>query len=77
MVFPAKYRRVVFDGDVETVLKEVCLDYKKSGKSAGESFLQIYMSAPPILSKSYFITVGWKSTTYPQPHFLSCFSEVV
>ena len=26
MVFPAKYRRVVFDADVETVLKEVCLE---------------------------------------------------
>jgi REP element-mobilizing transposase RayT len=29
MVFPAKYRRVVFDGDVETVLTEVCLDKEK------------------------------------------------
>jgi putative transposase len=26
LVFPAKYRRVVFDEDVEAVLKEVCLD---------------------------------------------------
>ena len=25
LVFPAKYRRVVFDDDVEKVLKEVCL----------------------------------------------------
>lgn len=29
MVFPAKYRRVVFDADVEMVLKEVCLDIEK------------------------------------------------
>jgi len=29
MVFPAKYRRVVFDTDVEHVLKEVCLDIEK------------------------------------------------
>jgi len=29
LVFPAKYRRVVFDGEVETVLKEVCLDIEK------------------------------------------------
>jgi REP element-mobilizing transposase RayT len=29
MVFPAKYRRVVFDADVEIVLKEVCLDIEK------------------------------------------------
>ncbi len=29
MVFPAKYRRVVFDTDVEMVLKEVCLDIEK------------------------------------------------
>jgi putative transposase len=29
MVFPAKYRRVVFDADVDTVLKEVCLDIEK------------------------------------------------
>jgi hypothetical protein len=26
LVFPAKYRRVVFDEHVESVLKEVCLD---------------------------------------------------
>src|SRR5687767_15827799 len=26
LVFPAKYRRVVFDAEVDTVLKEVCLD---------------------------------------------------
>ena len=26
LVFPAKYRRVVFDGQVEEVLKEVCLE---------------------------------------------------
>jgi len=26
LVFPAKYRRVVFDEDVEVVLKEVCLE---------------------------------------------------
>ena len=26
LVFPAKYRRVVFDSDVDKVLKEVCLD---------------------------------------------------
>ena len=26
LVFPAKYRRVVFDTDVDKVLKEVCLD---------------------------------------------------
>lgn len=29
MVFPAKYRRVVFDVDVEMVLKEVCLAIEK------------------------------------------------
>ena len=29
LVFSAKYRRVVFDGEVETVLKEVCLDIEK------------------------------------------------
>ena len=29
MVFPAKYRRVVFDVDVEMVLKEACLDIEK------------------------------------------------
>ena len=26
LVFPAKYRRVVFDEDVDKVLKEICLD---------------------------------------------------
>lgn len=26
LVFPAKYRRVVFDEDVDDVLKEVCLN---------------------------------------------------
>ena len=26
LIFPAKYRRVVFDADVDKVLKEVCLD---------------------------------------------------
>jgi putative transposase len=26
LVFPAKYRRVVFDAEVDTVLKEVCLE---------------------------------------------------
>ena len=29
LVFPAKYRRVVFDGRVEAVLKEVCLEIEK------------------------------------------------
>ena len=29
MVFPAKYRRAVFDTDVDAVLKEVCLDIEK------------------------------------------------
>jgi len=28
-VFPAKYRRVVFDDQVDDVLKEVCLDIEK------------------------------------------------
>jgi len=28
-VLPAKYRRVVFDDDVDNVLKEVCLDIEK------------------------------------------------
>jgi len=29
LVFPAKYRRAVFDSDVDRVLKEVCLDIEK------------------------------------------------
>ena len=29
LVFPAKYRRVVFDDQVDKVLKEVCLDIEK------------------------------------------------
>ena len=29
MVFPAKYRRVVFDVSVDEVLREVCLDIEK------------------------------------------------
>ncbi len=29
LVFPAKYRRVVFDDNVEEVMKEVCLDIEK------------------------------------------------
>ena len=29
LVFPAKYRRVVFDRQVDEVLKEVCLDIEK------------------------------------------------
>jgi len=29
LVFPAKYRRVVFDNTVEDALKEVCLDIEK------------------------------------------------
>jgi putative transposase len=29
LVFPAKYRRAVFDAEVDTVLKEVCLDIEK------------------------------------------------
>ena len=29
LVLPAKYRRVVFDDDVDDVLKEVCLDIEK------------------------------------------------
>ena len=29
LVFPAKYRRAVFDGHVDGVLKEVCLDIEK------------------------------------------------
>ncbi len=29
MVFPAKYRRVVFDGAVDEVLRDVCLEVEK------------------------------------------------
>ena len=29
MVFPAKYRRAVFDKDVDGVLKDICLDIEK------------------------------------------------
>jgi REP element-mobilizing transposase RayT len=29
LVFPAKYRRVVFDDDVDVVLKEICLDIEQ------------------------------------------------
>ena len=29
LVFPANYRRVVFDNDVDEVLKEVCLDIER------------------------------------------------
>jgi len=29
LVFPAKYRRVVFDEAVDLVLKEICLDIQK------------------------------------------------
>ncbi len=29
VVFPAKYRRVVFDEDVDSVVKEVCLEIEK------------------------------------------------
>jgi len=29
LVFPAKYRRIVFDDDVDSVLKEVCLEIEK------------------------------------------------
>ena len=29
LVFPAKYRKVVFDGEVDAVLKTVCLEIEK------------------------------------------------
>jgi len=29
LVFPAKYRRAVFDGDVDKVLSEICLEIEK------------------------------------------------
>ena len=29
MVFPAKYRKVIFEGEVDEVLKEVCIDIEK------------------------------------------------
>ena len=29
LAFPAKYRRVVFDEDVDKVLKEICLEIEK------------------------------------------------
>ena len=29
LVFPAKYRRVVFDEEVDIVLKEVCVEIEK------------------------------------------------
>ena len=29
LVFPAKYRRVVFDGDVDAVLRDTCLEIEK------------------------------------------------
>ncbi|HHE32464.1 MAG TPA: IS200/IS605 family transposase, partial [Chlorobaculum parvum] len=29
MVFPAKYRKVIFDGEVDGELKAVCLDIEK------------------------------------------------
>jgi putative transposase len=38
IVCPAKYRRVIFDGEVDTVLKDVCLDIAKRYEIA---FLEI------------------------------------
>ncbi len=38
LVFPAKHRRVVFDDDVDDVLKEVCIDIEKRYQVA---FLEI------------------------------------
>ena len=29
MVFPAKYRKIIFEGEVDEVLKEVCIDIEK------------------------------------------------
>lgn len=40
LVFPAKYRRVVFDGAVDEILKDVCLEIEKRYQA---HFLEIGM----------------------------------
>ncbi len=35
MVFPAKYRRAVFDGAVDEVMRDVCLEVEKRYQEVG------------------------------------------
>lgn len=45
LVFPAKYRRAVFDEDVDSVLKEVCIEISDRYQV---SFLEIGTDKDPV-----------------------------
>ena len=63
LVLPAKYRRVVFDEDVDNVLKEVCLDIEKRYQikfleiGTDEDHVHFLVQSVPTYSVSKIVTV--------------------
>ena len=63
MVFPAKYRRIVFDTDVDSVLKEVCLDIEKRYEikfleiGTDEDHVHFLVQSVPTYSVSKIVTM--------------------
>ena len=63
MVFPAKYRRVVFDVSVDQVLREVCLDIEKRYQikfleiGTDEDHVHFLVQSVPIYSVTKIVTI--------------------
>ena len=63
MVFPAKYRRTVFDTDVDSDLKEVCLDIEKRYEvkfleiGTDEDHVHFLVQSVPTYSVSKIVTM--------------------
>ncbi len=63
MVFPAKYRRAVFDTDVDSVLKEVCLEIEKRYEvkfleiGTDEDHVHFLVQSVPTYSVSKIVTL--------------------
>lgn len=63
LVFPAKYRRVVFDVDVDGTLKQVCLDIERRYQvkflefGTGKDHVHFLIQTVPIYSVTKIVTL--------------------
>jgi REP element-mobilizing transposase RayT len=63
MVFPAKYRKVIFDGEVDGVLKAVCLDIEKRYQmkfleiGSDKDHVHFLIQSVPIYSVTKIVTI--------------------
>ncbi|HHE31844.1 MAG TPA: IS200/IS605 family transposase, partial [Chlorobaculum parvum] len=63
MVFPAKYRKVIFDGEVDGELKAVCLDIEKRYQmnfleiGSDKDHVHFLIQSVPIYSVTKIVTI--------------------